>query len=393
MTSIIKSFKKEDTVSDTGDLSSLARASQWQLIKRKFSKHKLAVFALNMLVILYLLAAFSEFFAPYEPNSKRIDYMYSPPHKVRLSFKNGLHSVDLHQEVDYSTLKKVYVEDENRIVPLRFFIKGDDYRLWGLFKCNRHFFGIDTARYFEMYPELRGDSGKIPAFFLLGSDAYGRDLLSRMIYGCRISLSVGLLGIFITFCLGLTLGGVSGYLGGKTDLVIQRIIEIKSGFPGLPLFMALAAAMPDDWSPLLTYFSIVSIMSILGWTGLARVVRSKMFALREEEYAVAARLLGASHGRIIFRHLLPGFSSHIIVSLTMSIPGMILGETGLSFLGLGLRPPVVSLGVLLQDCMNIQAVAHYPWLLLPAVFVTLIVLSFNFFGDGLRDAADPYAHR
>jgi peptide/nickel transport system permease protein len=392
MGNIFSFFMSSKSFKDTNDLGSLARASQWQLIKRKFSRHKLAVFALNMLIILYLLAAFCEFFAPYNPNAKKIPYMYSPPHAVKFNFVNGFYTTDLHQEVDQSTLKKVYVENVNRKIPLKFFVKGDSYTLWGLFHSNRHFFGVDTAQYYIMYPEARAES-IVPAFLLLGGDAYGRDLLSRIIYGCRISLSVGLLGIAITFFLGLTIGGISGYLGGRVDIIAQRFIELLSGFPGLPLFMALAAAMPDDWSPLLTYFCIVSIMSILGWTGLARVVRSKMFALREEEYSVAARLLGASHSRIIFRHLLPGFTSHIVVSLTMSIPGMILGETGLSFLGLGLRPPVVSLGVLLQDCMNIQAVAHYPWLLLPALFVTLIVLSFNFLGDGLRDAADPYAHR
>lgn len=214
-----------------------------------------------------------------------------------------------------------------------------------------------------------------------------------MIYGARISLSVGLVGIVVTFILGMTIGGISGYVGGRTDLLIQRGIEIVNSFPHLPLWLALAAIMPTDWSPLRVYFAITLVLALLGWTGLARVVRGKILSLREEDYAVAARLLGASHTRILFRHLLPGFTSHIIVSLSLSVPGMILGETSLSFLGLGLRPPVVSWGVMLQDCMDIQAVRYYPWLLLPVVFIIATVLCFNFVGDGMRDAADPYSTR
>jgi peptide/nickel transport system permease protein len=225
----------------------------------------------------------------------------------------------------------------------------------------------------------------------LGADKYGQDILSRIVYGARISLSVGLVAILVTFVLGLSIGGLSGYVGGNTDNVIQRSIEILNGFPQLPMWLALAAAMPSDWSPLLIYFMITVVLSLFGWMGLARVVRGKILALREEDYATAARLIGASHSRILFRHLLPGFLSHIIVTLTLSVPGMILGETALSFLGLGLRPPIVSWGVMLQDCMNISAVADFPWLLIPVIFIVLTVLSFNFLGDGLRDAADPYA--
>ncbi len=380
------------TKKDSGDLSSLARASQWQLMKRKFSKHKLAIFALNLLLILYLLAGFCEFFSPYMPNTKRISYIYCPPQSLKFDLKHGFHTNLVKQCVDSVTLFKVYVEHPDVKVPLRFFVKGETYSFWGLFNWDRHFFGVDINRFIELNPGLLYGDNDV-GFFFMGTDKFGRDLLSRIIYGSRISLSVGLFGILITFILGLSIGGVSGYMAGRVDLFLQRIIEILSEFPGLPLFMALAAAMPDDWTPLFKYFAIISVLSLLGWTGLARVVRSKILSLREEEYAVAARLLGASHNRIIFKHLIPGFASHIIVSLTLGIPGMILGETGLSFLGIGLRPPIVSLGVLLQDCMNIQAVAQYPWLLMPALFVTLIVLAFNFFGDGLRDAADPYATR
>ncbi len=279
---------------------------------------------------------------------------------------------------------RTYTEDRQRVVRLGLFTRGEPYRLWGLIPWDRHFLGVRAGK---------EAGGVVPPFYLLGADRVGHDLLSRAIYGARISLSVGLVAIGATFLLGVILGGISGYVGGWVDTVIQRVIEIINAFPHLPLWLGLAAALPQDWSPLRMYFGITILLSLLTWTGLARVVRGKLLALREEDYAVAARLLGASHGRIIVRHLLPGFSSHIIVSLTLAIPGMILGETALSFLGLGLRPPVVSWGVMLQDCMNIQVVASYPWLMLPSFLIILTVLSFNFLGDGLRDAADPYARR
>jgi peptide/nickel transport system permease protein len=230
-------------------------------------------------------------------------------------------------------------------------------------------------------------------WFFLGADEYGRDIFSRIVAGARVSLSVGLIGIAFTFLLGVTLGGISGYVGGRADTLIQRTIEILNAFPHLPLWMALAAVLPSDWSAIQVYFAITILLSLLNWTGLARVVRGKILTLREEDYAVAARLLGASHGRILFRHLMPGFTSHIIVALTLGIPGMILGETSLSFLGLGLRPPVVSWGVILQDCMDVRAITGYPWLLSPVAFIVTTVLCFNFLGDGLRDAADPYSGR
>jgi peptide/nickel transport system permease protein len=276
------------------------------------------------------------------------------------------------------------------VVPLGFFVRGDAYRFWGLFPANRHFFGVDLD-------EVAGERGitlpearRTATFHLMGCDRYGRDLFSRIIYGARISLSIGLLAIVSTFVLGLVIGGISGYAGGKTDLVIQRVIEIINAIPRLPMWLAVGAAVPAHWSGLTTYFCITLLLSLLGWTGLARVVRGKILSLREEDYALAARLLGASDRRILFRHLLPGFTSHILVALTLRVPVMILGETSLSFLGLGLRPPIVSWGVLLQDCMSMRAVAQTPWLLLPVVFIILTVLSFNFLGDGLRDAADPY---
>ena len=359
--------------------------SQWQLIRRKFVRHRLAVAAFFLLLVLYSLALFAEFVAPYPSQWKDLKYAYSPPQTPRFSFSNGLHAYRMTRHVDPVTFKKDYVEDRSRPVPLRFFAKGETYRFWGLFQWDRHFLGADTG--------ARGEAEDAPRFFLLGADKYGRDIFSRIIYGARISLSVGLVAIVITFVLGIVIGGISGYAGGGADTLIQRAIEIINAFPRLPLWLALAAAMPREWSPLQTYFAITIVLSLLGWTRLARVVRGKILSLREEDYAVAARLLGASHARIIFRHLLPGFTSHIIVTLTLTVPGMILGETSLSFLGLGLRPPIVSWGVMLQDCMNMQVVANYPWLLLPLGFIVLTVLSFNFLGDGLRDAADPYAAR
>jgi peptide/nickel transport system permease protein len=282
----------------------------------------------------------------------------------------------------------LYLEDPTQIVPLGIFQRGEPYKLWGLIPAERHFIGIKASR-----TELA--AGVHATFYFLGADEYGRDIFSRLVYGARISLSVGLVAIAVTFLLGVTIGGISGYWGGGVDTLIQRVIEIVNAFPQIPLWLAFGYALPADWPPLFTYFAITIVLSLLGWTGLARVVRGKILALREEDYATAARLLGASHVRILFRHLLPGFTSHIIVVLTMSVPTMILGETSLSFLGLGLRAPIVSWGVMLNDCLRngIQPVANHPWLLMPVVFIVLTVLCFNFLGDGLRDAADPYAER
>ncbi len=366
-------------------------ASQWELIRRRFLKHRVAVAAMCLLVVLYVLAIFAEFFAPYSAQWKDLTCAYSPPQTPQLSLSRGIHVNRAAQQMDPITFQKSYVVDRDDPVPLGFFVKGEPYKLWGLIPWDRHFLGVDR----EEYNARSGGAGGAgaPTFFLLGADKYGRDIFSRIVYGARISLSIGLLAIVITFFLGVTIGGVSGYVGGATDNVIQRGIEIINAFPRLPLWLALGAAVPSDWSSLKTYFAITMLLSLLGWTQLARVVRGKVLSLREEDYAVAASLLGAGHSRIIFRHLLPGFTSHIIVSLTMRVPVMILGETSLSFLGLGIRPPIVSWGVMLQDCMNMQVVKAYPWLLLPVVFIVLSVLCFNFLGDGLRDAADPYASR
>jgi len=372
--------------------NNVSHETQWALIRRRFRRHKLAVAALFVLVVLYSLAIFAEFAAPYNSEWRDLGHAYCPPQPPRWSARRGWHVYAVHRTIDPITFKRNYHEDANDVIPLRFFARGEPTNLWGFIPIRRRLFGVDHEAYKPPAGAERR-AAEMPTFYLLGADRYGRDIFSRIVYGSRISLSIGVVAIFVTFVLGLTIGGISGYVGGPVDTVIQRVIEIIRSFPSLPLWLALGAIMPADWPPLMVYFGITVVLSLLGWTGLARVVRGKLLSLREEDYAVAAKLLGASHGRIIFRHLLPGFTSHIIVSLTLSVPAMILGETSLSFLGLGLRPPVVSWGVMLQDCMNYQALADYPWLLLPVVFIVLAVLSCNFLGDGLRDAADPYSGR
>ena len=377
---------------DTPDLSLVVPdvepglLSPWALIRRRFAQHRLAVVSLFLLAVLYTLALGVEFFAPYSRQWRDLSHAYCPPQLPRFSLMHGFHVPAMQRLVDPLTFKKSYLEDTTHVIELGFFVKGEPYAFWGLFTWDRHFFGVEDAA-------ANRPDGQRPTFYFLGADKYGQDIFSRLVHGSRISLSVGLVAIAVTFLLGVTIGGISGYVGGATDNIIQRVIEIVNAFPQIPLWLAFGAVLPAEWSPLSTYFAITLVLSLFGWTGLARVVRGKILALREEDYATAARLLGASHARILFRHLLPGFTSHIIVVLTMSVPTMILGETSLSFLGLGLRPPIVSWGVMLQDCLSLQTAADYPWLLMPVVFVVLAVMCFNFLGDGLRDAADPYSTR
>ena len=355
-------------------------ASQWQLMWWKFRKHKLAKTAGVVLILYYTVALLCEFVAPSDPHRIDTDYIHVPPQSVKFFDVDGRFHLRPFiyrsiQHRDPETLRLSYTEDISRRYPLYLFVQGDSYKLWNVFESRLHLFGTAAG-------------GRL---FLMGADRMGRDLMSRIAYGTRISLSIGLVGISISFVLGLTMGGISGYYGGRIDDVIQRIIEFIMGIPGLPLWMTLSAALPPDWPIMRVYFGITVILAFVTWTGLARVVRGRFLALREEDFVMAARLGGAKEGRIIAKHLVPSFLSYIIAALTLAIPQMILGETALSFIGLGLRSPAISWGVLLQDAMNIRAVAHFPWLLLPGLFVIVAVLAFNFLGDGLRDAADPYA--
>jgi peptide/nickel transport system permease protein len=352
-------------------------ASQWQLMWWKLRRHRLAVICGVILALNYATIMFSEVIAPYDLHTRNADFIYSPPQSVHLFHQGefiGPFVYGRDYELDLEILKRNYPERKDDVQPLRFFCSGDKYRFWGLFDASFHL----------ICPPENG------TFFLLGTDRLGRDMFSRITYGARISLTIGLVGIIISFTLGIMIGGLAGYYGGWVDASVQRLIEVIRSFPELPLWMALSAVLPVNWSPILIFFGITVILAMLDWTGLARAVRSKLLSLREEDYCAAAELVGAKPGRIIGRHLLPGFMSHLIASATLSVPAMILGETALSFLGLGLRPPVTSWGVLLNEAQNISVVALYPWLLYPVAPVILVILTFNFFGDGLRDAADPY---
>ena len=357
-------------------------ASQWQLMRWRFLQHKAAVVSLAVLAILYLIALAVEFIAPYATDRYDIKYLLAPPQRVRFFDAAGRFHLrpfvyDYITTRDPVSLRIVQVVDTGTRHPIRFFVRGDEYRFWGLWRANLHLFGIDD-------PEAM--------ILLWGADDQGRDLFSRVTYGARLSLSIGFVGVILSLVLGILLGGISGYFGGTADLVIQRVIELLQAIPRIPLWLTLSAALPRDWGTVEVYFGITIILSVLGWTDLARTVRGKFLALREEDFTQAAKYLGASELRIIIRHMVPSFSSHLIAVLTLRVPEMILAETSLSFLGLGLREPVISWGVLLTGVQNIRAVALAPWLFLPGAAIVVTVLAFNFVGDGLRDAADPYSH-
>ncbi len=352
-------------------------ASSWTLMRRKFAKHRFAVASAVVLALLYGAAAFAGFVAPYDRLDSRTEFAMSPPTRVRVLHDGGLQRpfvYGLTRQRDPVTLLMLYKEDRSQRHPVRLLVAGDEYKVIGLFRSNKHLFGV-------------AEPG---VMYLFGADQLGRDVLSRTIHGARISLSIGLLGVTLSFILGCLLGGLSGLLGGPVDMAIQRVIEFLQSLPTIPLWMAMSAAIPLDWPALRTYFMITVILSIIGWTGLARVVRGKILQLREEDYVTAAGVSGATRVSVIVRHMLPNFLGYLIVHLTLAVPGMILGETALSFLGLGLQAPVVSWGVALQQAASIRSVALHPWLLVPALVVVLTVLCFNFVGDGLRDAADPY---
>ena len=367
--------------SDDADLSALERsdmdAPNWVLVWRKFKRHKLGLISGIFLLFSYLMLPIAGFIAPYTPNERSADYLYSPPQSVHLWHEGefiGPFVYPTTATADLVNYRWTYETDTTRPMPLQFFCEGDTYKLFGLIPSDTHLFCAPEGA----------------TIFLWGSDRLGRDVFSRILYGAQLSLTVGLIGITVSFALGIFFGSIAGYFGGKTDWLINRVIEILRSLPELPLWLALSAAVPSNWGPVAVFFIISIILGILDWPGLARAVRSKFLSLREEEYVRAAEMMGAKPGRVIRRHLLPNFMSHLIASATLSIPAMILGETALSFLGLGLRAPAVSWGVMLNDAQNLASIEIYPWTAIPMLPIIFVVLAFNFLGDGLRASLDPY---
>jgi peptide/nickel transport system permease protein len=365
-----------------GKTIEIAVAGPWTLIWTKFFRHKVAVVAGVIIAILCFIAIFAEFLAPALPEASKPQFTYAPPQEVSffVTDEDGTrfmpHVVGYSQTVDPASGRRVFALDPEKVVPIGFFVEGAPYKLWGLIPMDTHLVGPVKAT---------------DTMYLLGTDKLGRDLLSRLIHGTRVSMSIGLIGVCISLLLGVVLGSLSGYYGGWVDLTIQRIIEVISAMPTIPLWLGLAAAVPLTWSPIQVYFVITLIVALFGWTGLAREVRGRFFALRNDDFVTAAKLDGSSERRVIFRHILPSLTSHILAVVTLALPTMIVAETALSFLGIGLKAPVVSWGVLLQDAQNIRVISTAPWLLIwPAGAVILTVLAYNFLGDGLRDAADPY---
>jgi peptide/nickel transport system permease protein len=372
-------------VSLSGERERLFVASQWQLMWWRFRKHKVALISAVILILFYVVAIFCEFFAPCDPYQHDPKRVLAPPQTLHFRDEEGFrlrpYVYPLEEKRNEETLALEFQPDRTQKLPLHFFVHGAPYKLWGLWEMDLHFIGVKRDK----------PASANRCVYLLGADDMGRDLLSRIVYGARISLSLGFVGVMLSLFLGILLGGISGYFGGAVDIIIQRVVEYLRSIPGIPLWMSLAAAMPEDWGPLRIYFGITVILSFLGWTGLARVVRGKFLSLREEDFVLAAKLIGASELRIILIHMVPSFMSYLIASLTITIPNMILSETALSFLGVGLQSPVISWGVLLQKAQNVRALVQAPWLFLPGLAVVIVVLAFNFVGDGLRDAADPYA--
>lgn len=352
-------------------------APNWVLVWRKFKTHKLGLVSGIFLLLCYLMLPFAGFIAPYGANERNSDHLYAPPQAVHWVHEGeflGPFVYPITAEADLETFQWVFKPDTSTPMPLEFFCEGAEYKLAGLIKSDTHLFCAPDGA----------------TLFLWGSDRLGRDVFSRILYGAQLSLTVGLIGISVSFFLGILLGSIAGYFGGRIDWVINRVIEILRSLPELPLWLALSAAVPSNWGPVAVFFIISIILGILDWPGLARAVRAKFLSLREEEYVRAAEMMGASSGRVIRKHLLPNFMSHLIASATLSIPAMILGETALSFLGLGLRAPAVSWGVMLNDAQNLASIEIYPWTAIPMIPIIIVVLAFNFLGDGLRDSLDPY---
>lgn len=371
----------EAPYSDNVDLSALERsdmdAPNWVLVWRKFKRHKLGLISGIFLLFCYLILPIAGFVAPYTPNERSADYLYAPPQSINLWHEGrfiGPYVYPIEATADLVNYRWTYETDTGTPMPLKFFCEGSRYNLFGFIPSDTHLFCAPEGA----------------TVFIWGSDRLGRDVFSRILYGGQLSLTVGLIGITVSFVLGIFFGAIAGYFGGTTDWIINRIIEILRSLPELPLWLALSAAVPSNWSPVSVFFIISIILGILDWPGLARAVRSKFLSLREEEYVRAAEMMGAKPGRVIRKHLLPNFMSHLIASATLSIPAMILGETALSFLGLGLRAPAVSWGVMLNDAQNLASIEIYPWTAIPMLPIIVVVLAFNFLGDGLRASLDPY---
>jgi peptide/nickel transport system permease protein len=377
----ITSLPPETTASLDLHRRDMAVAGQWRLFWLKFKKHKIALASLVVIVFMYLVAAFADFIAPFDPNATNARFTYAPPQGLSLMLDGSFrpHVDQLKMTLNTESMRREFMPDPTKPVSVSFFVPAQQpYYLLGFIPMRTKLFGLTNPK--------PGDS-----LYIFGADRLGRDIFSRVVHGAKISLSIGLVGVFISLILGVTIGGISGFFGGWIDLAIQRFIELLRSIPTIPIWMGFAAAIPVGWPPLRTYFVITLIVSLIGWTSLAREVRGKFLSLRNEDFVIAARLDGMSEIGIIFHHLVPSFISHIIATLTLAIPSMILAETALSFLGIGLQPPIISWGVLLQEAQNIRAVAQAPWLLFtPAAAIVISVLSLNFLGDGLRDAADPY---
>jgi peptide/nickel transport system permease protein len=362
-------------------------ASQWQLMWWRFRRHKVAIFAAGVLLVFYMMAVGAEFLSTGDPQESNKFKQYLRPQQIRW-FDDGFspHVLAVTGERNLQTFLKEFIIHEDQKIPLKFFARGGTYDFLGIIPTDRHLLQLD--------PESEWiDESNHTDLYLLGTDRLGRDVWTRLMYASRISLTIGLVGVALGLVLGVSLGGISGFYGGLPDTIIQRIIEYLRSIPTIPLWLALASAVPRDWSIIRIYFAITIIISLLGWTTLAREVRGRFLAMREEDFVVAARLYGSSEIRLIFRHMLPSFMSHTIATTTLAVPAIIIAETSLSFLGLGLRAPAISWGTLLFEAQNLNAVANAPWLMIPGPFVLVAILGFNFMGDGLRDAADPYSIR